>query len=329
MKRLSLFFGILLMVTSIHAQDVFRNHGFDKEMLTLSKGKYKEVFTNDEVVQIGTVLLNTKNNEVIRFLEEESPGISYKEEYSSRFLTIDPLAEKYPWISPYAYCLNNPIKYIDPDGRDVVITGTLSNEALEQLQNKVGKYITLSINESGNVSYSMNEGVNKLKGDAKRMAGMIDDSSITVNLVTTDKNVTSTGNLMIGGTFMGNTVTTDADGNVTVSARQEVNPNVLGSADAHTKTPGKMMMHEATEAYEGAKISQKTGVSSPYSNMPGTVYEKAHNRATPQTALFETIYDNKGNKLQMLPGGVYPPNTARAEWYVTKYGKSKIILTLP
>ncbi|GHV60401.1 hypothetical protein FACS1894182_15150 [Bacteroidia bacterium] len=25
----------------------------------------------------------------------------------------------YPWISPYAYCLNNPVKYVDPDGRDV------------------------------------------------------------------------------------------------------------------------------------------------------------------------------------------------------------------
>jgi hypothetical protein len=34
-------------------------------------------------------------------------------------MTIDPLAEKYYSVSPYAYCLNNPIKYIDPDGRVV------------------------------------------------------------------------------------------------------------------------------------------------------------------------------------------------------------------
>ena len=29
---------------------------------------------------------------------------------------IDPLAEKYYSISPYAYVANNPLKYIDPDG---------------------------------------------------------------------------------------------------------------------------------------------------------------------------------------------------------------------
>ena len=32
-----------------------------------------------------------------------------------RFTTPDPLAEQYPHLSPYAYCMGNPIKFIDPD----------------------------------------------------------------------------------------------------------------------------------------------------------------------------------------------------------------------
>ncbi|MDR1369133.1 MAG: RHS repeat-associated core domain-containing protein, partial [Dysgonamonadaceae bacterium] len=37
---------------------------------------------------------------------------------TGRFLTPDPLAEKYPGVSSYAYCGNNPVNRIDPDGLD-------------------------------------------------------------------------------------------------------------------------------------------------------------------------------------------------------------------
>lgn len=34
------------------------------------------------------------------------------------FLSVDPLAEKYYGVSPYAYCSGNPINRVDPEGRD-------------------------------------------------------------------------------------------------------------------------------------------------------------------------------------------------------------------
>ncbi|HLO85036.1 MAG TPA: RHS repeat-associated core domain-containing protein [Nostocaceae cyanobacterium] len=40
------------------------------------------------------------------------------------FMSVDPLAEKYYSISPYAYCMGNPVKYIDPDGRAVYLFAT-------------------------------------------------------------------------------------------------------------------------------------------------------------------------------------------------------------
>jgi RHS repeat-associated protein len=47
-------------------------------------------------------------------------GARYYDGIIPRFMTMDPMAEKYYSISPYAYCLNNPLRYIDPTGMDTV-----------------------------------------------------------------------------------------------------------------------------------------------------------------------------------------------------------------
>lgn len=51
----------------------------------------------------------------------------------SIFISVDPLAEKYPNWNPYAYCFNSPIVYRDPDGRDPItgIIDALSSFALD------------------------------------------------------------------------------------------------------------------------------------------------------------------------------------------------------
>jgi hypothetical protein len=36
----------------------------------------------------------------------------------SIWLSVDPLSDKYPNLTPYAYCANNPVILVDPDGRD-------------------------------------------------------------------------------------------------------------------------------------------------------------------------------------------------------------------
>jgi RHS repeat-associated protein len=38
-----------------------------------------------------------------------------------RFASIDPLCEKYPHLSPYAYCGNDPVNFVDPDGKDYFV----------------------------------------------------------------------------------------------------------------------------------------------------------------------------------------------------------------
>ena len=44
-----------------------------------------------------------------------------------RFTTLDPLAANYPSLSPYAYCANNPVNYIDPDGEAIETVWDIAN----------------------------------------------------------------------------------------------------------------------------------------------------------------------------------------------------------
>ncbi len=45
-------------------------------------------------------------------------GARYYNSELSVWLSTDPMADKYPSLTPYNYCANNPVILIDPDGRD-------------------------------------------------------------------------------------------------------------------------------------------------------------------------------------------------------------------
>ncbi len=53
-------------------------------------------------------------------LDEETGMYYYEARYYAPpvFTSRDPLFEKYFWMSPYAYCANNPVKYVDPSGKE-------------------------------------------------------------------------------------------------------------------------------------------------------------------------------------------------------------------
>ena len=62
-------------------------------------------------------------------------------ELMTMWLSVDPMADKYPSISPYNYCMWNPVKLIDPDRREVVNVHTRnvnkSKAKIAELQNQI------------------------------------------------------------------------------------------------------------------------------------------------------------------------------------------------
>ena len=49
-------------------------------------------------------------------------GARYYSSDLSIWLSVDPMSGKYPSLSPYVYCANNPVKLVDPNG-DSIING--------------------------------------------------------------------------------------------------------------------------------------------------------------------------------------------------------------
>lgn len=67
--------------------------------------------------------LNGKEDQTIGSLMLYDYGARYYDLNSARWITPDPLAEKYYSISPYVFCNNNPLNYIDQDGMDIRLLG--------------------------------------------------------------------------------------------------------------------------------------------------------------------------------------------------------------
>ena len=51
------------------------------------------------------------------------------------WLSVDPLADNYPSLSPYNYCALNPVKLVDPDGRKID-SATVTNEIWDLVNSK-------------------------------------------------------------------------------------------------------------------------------------------------------------------------------------------------
>ena len=114
----------------------------------------------------------TSPNRAETYSVSASSSARYYNSDLSIWLSVDPLVDKYPNLSPYVYCANNPGRLVDPDGRKfgwvqdengTVFWDKNTNSHEEFAQNYADKsgYSYVSDNDNPN-AYTLPNGMGKL-----------------------------------------------------------------------------------------------------------------------------------------------------------------------
>ncbi len=106
-----------------------------------------------------------------------------------RFDRVDPLAHKYPSLSPYCYVANNPILYVDPDGREIWIAFDVVNKDGSTTQQKVQYKDGALFGTNGKAYTGGNEYATKVMGDLNQLSKDNTDLGGRITTLQDSKNI--------------------------------------------------------------------------------------------------------------------------------------------
>ncbi len=96
----------------------------------------------------------------------------YWSEVLTGWLSVDPMADKYPSISPYNYCMWNPVKLVDPEGEKprLYFHGAKSRETFVSIVNNgLGGQFCADLKRNSNGSYTFSIVATQGGGDVGKL----------------------------------------------------------------------------------------------------------------------------------------------------------------
>jgi RHS repeat-associated protein len=224
-------------------------------------------------------------------LDEENGMYYFEHRYHAppTFISRDKYFSKMPFMSPYAYCANNPVGLVDLTGDSVILRGPNVAEALAQMQS-ASQNIAMTLGDNGTVLASVNDGT-KLSKKEQYMLSILNSSSTTTEITAqasgqVAQNISMEGD--VGGAFMGTELSTDGN---SATSHNVVNVHQTAANDRRVGASGNFIWHEIAEGYRAAQLSVKRQTSASMALMQGDIfgnrfsvgndkiYQKAHQRA--------------------------------------------------
>ena len=199
---------------------------------------------------------------------DSETGLSYfgSRYYSSDlsiWLSVDPMSAKYPSLSPYVYCADNPVRLVDPDGEDydVFITGDGAEWATKQLSDTY-QNLNITRDQFGRLHTNVDD-VSSLTKDEKLIYDAINSNDVVVNIDMVNSNYIHTefGDFKLNRSsgFLGNILSDDK--NMTFT-RQIIDKQKVIST-YYPKDWGRLVAHELTESYIGGMFSLENKCPAP------------------------------------------------------------------
>ena len=147
------------------------NHPFvkDTRYASLSNGLFDENIKVKPLERYGNTVFDTKTQKVVSFIPRDILYNQYNFDPVVFAMNVDPLARKYPSLSPYAFVANSPIVFTDPDGRDLKVGGDIAL-SLRDIQSLIPDKYQSQVQLVGD-KIVFND-FNKLPDDVKNYAGV-------------------------------------------------------------------------------------------------------------------------------------------------------------
>ncbi|MBQ6156157.1 MAG: RHS repeat-associated core domain-containing protein [Bacteroidales bacterium] len=227
-------------------------------------------------------------------------GSRYYSSDLSIWLSVDPMASKYPSLSPYVYCANNPVKLVDPNGEKIWIHDEEGGSAANAYYQELVKWassenINLSLGNDGYLNASFDGEYSDLSDEAQNFLHAVYNPNITVDIMATTDDYGDNDYAFFCGTYKG-VVYGYSKGEEVAHSYQVVNPNDLRQFDEYHQQPGQTSLHELMESYNAALMS----ISNCSSDNEGKrkYYKSSHQNAPPQSGTFKKYYAKNGHILR-------------------------------
>ena len=166
----------------------------------------------------------------------------------ARWTTQDPLAEKYYSQSPYNYCVNNPVMFVDPDGRKIEISTNFWDKVLGLIGfNNYKKQVQKDIDQLKSMDSQLNNVIEELE-----------KSRFTIRIKHTDErednknnkdNKKNNGNAFIRKYNLGK--------NVPMGGTLYYDPENFTTNKGNTRNPIIGLAHELGHAYNAIEGTYK------------------------------------------------------------------------